>query len=289
MFSENVETMGRSFTGLKVKFEKNRTTSPHLELLKSEPLWKVSDLSVHFGAKVALSSVSLDIAGRAVTTIIGPSGCGKSTFLHCLNQLSVAISSCRVRGKILFRSEDILSPTCDDIQLRRRIGLIFQRPNPFPMSIRRNLELPLREHGLRDRTKIEEAIENALTAVGLWAEVKDRLNGPAQLLSGGQQQRLCIARALVLNPEALLMDEPCSALDPIATSVIEELISSLRERLTIVIVTHNLRQAERIGDDVALFWSTNGTGGLIESGSVDQVFESPKHELAKLYVSGRIG
>jgi phosphate transport system ATP-binding protein len=257
--------------------------------LNREPSWKIKDLNVRFGAKVVLCKVSLDIADRAVTAVIGPSGCGKSTFLLCLNQLSAAISGCRVEGSILFQSQNILSPSCDDVQLRRRIGLIFQRPNPFPMSIRRNLELPLREHGLRDRTKIAEAVENALTAVGLWTEVKDRLNAPAQLLSGGQQQRLCIARALVLGPEALLMDEPCSALDPIAASVIEELICSLRERLTIVIVTHNLRQAERVGDDVALFWSTNGEGGLIESGSVGEVFRSPKHELAKLYLSGRIG
>jgi phosphate transport system ATP-binding protein len=289
MHSQNVETMGGAVAGLTPQFDTARVTSPHLELVKGEPLWRITDLCVRFGNKIALSSLSLDIAGRAVTAIIGPSGCGKSTFLHCLNQLSVAISGCSVQGRILFRSQDILLPTCDDIQLRRRIGLIFQRPNPFPMSIRRNLELPLKEHGMRDRVKIDEAIENALSAVGLWAEVKDRLNSPAQLLSGGQQQRLCIARALVLGPEALLMDEPCSALDPIATSVFEELICSLRERLTIVIVTHNLRQARRIGDDVALFWSTNGKGGLIETGTVDEVFESPKHELAKLYVSGRIG
>ena len=289
MFSQTVEAMGGTNPGLKVRFEKPHFPVPRLELVKREPLWRVSDLNVQFGTKMALSSVSLDIAGRAVTAIIGPSGCGKSTFLHCLNQLSGAISGCRVDGQILFGKEDILSPNCDDIQLRRRIGLIFQRPNPFPMSIRRNLELPLREHGVRDRATIDEAIENGLSAVGLWAEVKDRLDAPAQLLSGGQQQRLCIARALVLGPEALLMDEPCSALDPIATSVIEELILSLRERLTIVIVTHNMRQAERVGDDVALFWSTSGKGGVIESGPAEQVFHAPKHELAKLYVSGRIG
>jgi phosphate transport system ATP-binding protein len=290
MFSQNVETVGRPVPALTVtRFDTHRISSPHLELVKGEPLWRISDLSVRFGKKTALSSVSLDIAGRSVTAIIGPSGCGKSTFLQCLNQLSVVVAGCTVSGKILFRSQDIMSAACDDIQLRRRIGLIFQRPNPFPMSIRRNLELPLREHGMRDATKIEEAVEGALSAVGLWPEVKDRLDSPAQLLSGGQQQRLCIARALVLGPEALLMDEPCSALDPIATGVIEELICSLRERLTIVIVTHNLRQAERIGDDVALFWSTDGIGGIIESGPVDQVFNAPRHELARLYVSGRIG
>jgi phosphate transport system ATP-binding protein len=246
-------------------------------------------LTVRFGAKTALSSLSMDIAGRAVTTIIGPSGCGKSTFLYCLNQLSGAIAGCSVQGEIMFGSQNIMAPTCDDIQLRKRVGLIFQRPNPFPMSIRRNLELPLREHGMRNRAKIEDTIETALSAVGLWAEVKDRLESPAQQLSGGQQQRLCIARALVLAPEALLMDEPCSSLDPIATSVIEELIGSLRKRLTIVIVTHNLGQARRIGDDVALLWCPNGQGCLIETGTVEQVFEAPRHELTKLYVSGRIG
>jgi phosphate transport system ATP-binding protein len=171
MLSQNVETMGGTVAGLTTRFETARVASPHLELLKGEPLWRITDLTVRFGNKVALSSLSLDIAGRAVTAIIGPSGCGKSTFLHCLNQLSVAIAGCTVQGKILFRSQDILLPTCDDIQLRRRIGLIFQRPNPFPMSIRRNLELPLREHGMLDRAKIEEAIENALSAVGLWKVV----------------------------------------------------------------------------------------------------------------------
>jgi len=288
MFGLALETMVRPDAGLTALLAKD-VQAPAAAPSPSEPLWRVNDLSVRFAGKTVMSSVSLAIAARNVTAIIGPSGCGKSTFLQCLNQLSLAINGCSVEGRIRFHDEDILAPTCDTITLRRRVGLIFQRPNPFPMSIRRNLELPLREHGLRDRAAIEAAIEDALTAVGLWAEVKDRLSAPAQLLSGGQQQRLCIARALVLNPEALLMDEPCSALDPIATSVIEDLILSLRERLTVVIVTHNLRQAQRIGDDVALFWSTNGIGGLIESGGVEQVFGAPRHDLAKLYVSGRIG
>lgn len=254
-----------------------------------EPLWRVSDLSVRYGRKPALSSVSLDLHKGGVTAIIGPSGCGKSSFLSCLNRLCMAIDGCSVSGRILLDGRDILAPRVDEIALRKRIGFIFQRPNPFPLSIRRNLELPLREHGTRDRAAVAEAIETTLQAVGLWNEVKDRLDAPAQLLSGGQQQRLCIARALVLQPDALLMDEPCSALDPIATGVIEDLVESLKRRLTIVIVTHNLRQAKRLGDHVALFWTQDGCGCLLEAGEADQIFHDPARELTSLYISGGIG
>lgn len=253
------------------------------------PLWRVRDLSVRYGRKVAVSSVSLDLPKGGVTAIIGPSGCGKSSFLSCLNRLSLAVDGCSVSGRILMGGQDILARRIDEIALRRRIGFIFQRPNPFPLSIRRNLELPLREHGMRSRPALEEAIETALLSVGLWDEVKDRLESPAQLLSGGQQQRLCIARALVLQPEALLMDEPCSALDPIATGVIEDLVESLKRRLTIVIVTHNLRQAKRLGDHVALFWTQDGSGQLLEAGEADQMFHAPVEETTRLYISGGIG
>lgn len=253
------------------------------------PLWRVCDVTVRYGRKVAVSSVSMDLLKGGVTAIIGPSGCGKSSFLSCLNRLALAIDGCSVSGRITLGGQNILAPRIDEIALRKRIGFIFQRPNPFPLSIRRNLELPLREHGMRGRAALDEAVETALQSVGLWNEVKDRLDSPAQLLSGGQQQRLCIARALVLQPEALLMDEPCSALDPIATGVIEDLVESLKRRLTIVIVTHNLRQAKRLGDHVALFWSHDGCGQLLETGEADQIFHAPAQDLTRLYISGGIG
>jgi phosphate transport system ATP-binding protein len=255
---------------------------------QNDALWQIDDLSIRYGRKVALAGVSIEIERGDITAIIGPSGCGKSSFLYCLNRLSSDVQGCCVSGKVLLNSHDIFSPDTDQIALRKRIGFIFQKPNPFPLSIRRNLELPLREHGERDRTRIEGMIEATLRAVGLWREVKDRLNAPALQLSGGQQQRLCIARALVLEPEALIMDEPCSALDPMATSVIEELIRSFKDTLSVVVVTHNLRQAKRIGDRVAFFWCEGNQGKLLEVGACDQIFNAPKHELTRLYVMGGI-
>ena len=248
--------------------------------------WRISDLTVSYGEAIALSSVSIDITQGSVTAIIGPSGCGKSSFLCCLNRLTDFIPGCCVSGRILMGPQDILDNGIDDTQLRRKVGLIFQKPNPFPLSIKRNLELPLREHGMRDQHEIDAVIEQTLRATGLWKEVKDRLKMPAHQLSGGQQQRLCIARALALKPDALLMDEPCSALDPIAAGAIEELILSLREQYTIVIVTHNLRQARRLGTDVAFFWMQDGAGTLIESGPASQIFDAPRQDLTKMYLQG---
>jgi phosphate transport system ATP-binding protein len=194
-----------------------------------------------------------------------------------------------VAGRITIDKLDVLAPQTDVIQLRRRIGMIFQKPNPFPLSIRRNLEFPLREHGMRDRTQLSSAIETSLRDVGLWDEVKDRLDSPALALSGGQQQRLCIARSLALAPEMLLMDEPCSALDPISSGVVEDLIVSLRGRYTILIVTHNLAQARRIANDAALFWVHNGAGRLIETGPAKQIFEDPRDPLTAAYLGGMRG
>ncbi|MDF2763679.1 MAG: phosphate transporter ATP-binding protein PhoT family [Rhodospirillales bacterium] len=251
-------------------------------------LWCISDLTVSYGEVIALSSVSLNIKENSVTAVIGPSGCGKSSLLCCLNRLTDFIPGCCVSGRILMHSKDILGGQIDDTRLRKQVGLIFQKPNPFPLSIRRNFELPLREHGIRDRQEIEHIMQSTLEATGLWKEVKDRLNKPAHQLSGGQQQRLCIARALSLRPDALLMDEPCSALDPISSGQVEELVLSLRERYTIVIVTHNLSQARRLGTDVALFWLRDGKGTLVESGPASQVFEAPRDDLTKLYLRGAI-
>ena len=232
----------------------------------------------------------MSINKGCITALVGPSGCGKTSFLTCLNRLTDLIADCRaLRARITIDTLDVLAPQTDVIQLRRRIGMIFQKPNPFPLSIRRNLEFPLREHGLRDRKQIARTIETTLRDVGLWDEVKNRLDSPALALSGGQQQRLCIARSLALSPEMLLMDEPCSALDPLSSGVVEDLIVSLRGRYTILIVTHNLAQARRIADYAALFWVQNGAGRLIETGTAKQIFEEPRDPLTAAYVSGMRG
>jgi phosphate transport system ATP-binding protein len=244
---------------------------------------------LHYGDKPAFQHVSLSINQGCITALVGPSGCGKTSFLTCLNRLTDLIAGCRVSGRIRIDTLNVLASDTDVIQLRRRIGMIFQKPNPFPLSIRRNLEFPLREHGLRDRALAAHTIETALRDVGLWDEVKERLDEPALALSGGQQQRLCIARALALAPEMLLMDEPCSALDPLSGGVVEDLIISLRGRYTILIVTHNLAQARRIADYAALFWVQDGAGRLIESGPTKQMFEDPRDPLTAAYVSGMRG
>ncbi len=256
---------------------------------KLHPFVAVDRLSLYYGEKSAFQDVTLSISKGCITALVGPSGCGKTSFLTCLNRLTDLIPACLVSGRITIDTLDVLAPQTDVIRLRRRIGMIFQKPNPFPLSIRRNLEFPLREHGLRDRTQLSTAIETALRDVGLWDEVKDRLDSPALALSGGQQQRLCIARALALSPEMLLMDEPCSALDPISSGIVEDLIVRLRGRYTILIVTHNLAQARRIANDAALFWVHNGAGRLIETGPAKQIFEDPRDPLTAAYVSGMRG
>ena len=253
------------------------------------PFMKVDQLSVYYSGKPAFQDVTLSINKGCITALVGPSGCGKTSFLTCLNRLTDLIAGCRVSGRIMIETLDILAPGLDVIQLRRRIGMIFQKPNPFPLSIRRNLEFPLREHGLRDRQLITRTIETVLQDVGLWEEVKDRLDSPALALSGGQQQRLCIARSLALAPEVLLMDEPCSALDPLSSGVVEDLIVNLRGRYTILIVTHNLAQARRIADHTVFFWIQNGAGRLIEAGSAKQIFEKPRDPLTAAYVNGMRG
>jgi phosphate transport system ATP-binding protein len=249
----------------------------------------VTRLSVAYAGRPALREVTMPIHTGRITAIVGPSGCGKSTFLASLNRMTDLVPECAVAGRVRFRDADVRDPATDLIALRTRIGTIFQRPNPFPLSIRRNLTFPLEHHRLGDRRAREAQAEAALRRVGLWDEVRDRLDAPALKLSGGQQQRLCLARALVLEPEVLLMDEPCSALDPIASGVVEDLIVSLRGQYTIVIVTHNLAQARRIADDVAVFWVQDGVGTLIEHGPASTTFASPRHELTAAYLRGMRG
>lgn len=254
-----------------------------------EPIIEVNDLSVAYGRKPALRDVTLSIPRGCVTAVVGPSGCGKSTFLNSLNRMTDLAPGCRVTGSVRLDDQEILNGDVDLIALRRRVGMIFQRPNPFPLSIRNNLTFPLKHHGVRDPGALEAEVERILTEVGLWNEVKDRLGASALELSGGQQQRLCLARALVLEPRVILLDEPCSALDPIAGGVVEDLIASLRGRYTVVIVTHNLAQARRIADDMAVFWVQDGCGTMIEHGETAAVFEAPSSPWTAEYVQGLRG
>ncbi len=253
------------------------------------PIIEVEQLSLHYGLKPAFHDVTLSINKECITALVGPSGCGKTSFLTSLNRLTDIIPGCRLSGRIRLDNLDVLASHTDVIQLRRRVGMVFQKPNPFPLSILKNLEFPLREHGIKEREQVGTCIETVLRDVGLWEEVKDRLHSPALALSGGQQQRLCMARALVLSPDVLLMDEPCSALDPLSSGIVEDLIVSLRSRYTVVIVTHNLAQARRIADYAVLLWIQNGAGRLIEAGTAKQIFEEPRDPLTAAYVSGMRG
>jgi phosphate transport system ATP-binding protein len=254
-----------------------------------KPQISVENLTLAYDGRPALEDMSLDIYRGCVTALIGPSGCGKTSFLSSLNRLSDLIPGCEVEGRILFDGQNIHDPLTDVRALRRRVGMIFQRPNPFPLSVRRNLEVPLKEHGVRRRADLDEAVWRSLVDVGLWEEVRDRLDAPALALSGGQQQRLCIARAIALQPDVLLMDEPCSALDPLSSKIVEDLIASLQGSYTIVIVTHNLAQARRIANYAGFFWVKDRAGVLIEFGHCQRIFESPRHELTAAYVGGRRG
>ena len=245
----------------------------------------VSDLDIYYGSFKAVEGVTIPIAARAVTAFIGPSGCGKSTLLRCLNRMNDLIESDRLTGSVRVKGQDVYAPGTDVIGVRRRVGMVFQKSNPFPKSIFDNVVYGLRISGVHDRPTLEAAAEKSLTLAALWDEVKDRLNQSALSLSGGQQQRLCIARAIAVEPEILLMDEPCSALDPIATLKIEELIYSLKERYTIVIVTHNLQQAARVSDKTAFFW----LGRLVEYGPTVDLFTNPKEKLTEDYITGRFG
>lgn len=248
------------------------------------PILQTRELAIRYGALAALEDVSLEIRRSAITAVIGPSGCGKTSFLQALNRLTDLAPQCRVSGQVLFAGQDIYSRQVDPLDLRRRIGMIFQKPNPFPLSIRRNVELALCEHGV-PRSERSRRVEAALQSAGLWSEVKDRLGASALSLSGGQQQRLCLARALALAPEVLLLDEPCSALDPASTALVEEQLLALRERTTMIIVTHNLAQARRLADEAAFFSSDGGPGRLIEAGPAAEFFTSPRHSRTSDYLN----
>ncbi len=244
------------------------------------------NVQVYYGDNHAIKDVDVDILDKTVTAFIGPSGCGKSTFLRCLNRMNDTIASCRVEGLIKIEGEDINDPRVDPVQLRAKVGMVFQKPNPFPKSIYDNVAYGPKIHGLtKNKAELDEVVESCLRRAALWGEVKDRLSAPGTSLSGGQQQRLCIARAIATSPEVLLMDEPCSALDPIATAQVEELIDDLRSQFSVVIVTHSMQQAARVSQRTAFFH----LGYVVEYGETSQIFTNPKDPRTESYITGRIG
>jgi phosphate transport system ATP-binding protein len=258
---------------------------------KRDVVFGIQGLSVHYGSNLALAGVSVDIYRNLITAMIGPSGCGKSTFIRCLNRMNDLVPGTRVDGRVLYHGEDLYGPDADPVEVRRRIGMVFQRPNPFPKSIYDNVAFAPKSLGMKG--SLDERVERALRGAALWDEVKDRLKESALGLSGGQQQRLCIARAIAVEPDVVLMDEPCSALDPIATGRIEELIRDLKQQYTIVIVTHNMQQAARISDRTA-FFTTNvaegkRTGELVEYDYTDKLFTTPADQRTEDYLTGRYG
>ena len=250
-----------------------------------EPLIGIEQLSLHYGTSKALKNISLTLGEKVVTAFIGPSGCGKSTLLRCLNRMNDLIDNVRIAGSIKIAGHDIYGSDVDVIELRKRVGMVFQKSNPFPKSIFENVAYGLRLHGVREKSTLESSVEESLRGAALWDEVKDRLHASALGLSGGQQQRLCIARAIAIKPEIILMDEPASALDPIATARVEELILELKQNFTIVIVTHNMQQAARISDHTAFFY----LGELVEFDATTKIFTNPARKQTEDYVTGRFG
>ena len=256
------------------------------DITVSNPRMCCRNVNVHYGDKQAIMNVSLDIGRNEVIAMIGPSGCGKSTFIRCLNRMNDTIEGCRVTGEITLDGVDIYDKNIDVVPLRAQVGMVFQKPNPFPKSVYDNVAYGPKIHGLaQNKTELDEIVETSLRKAGLWEEVKDRLDKPGTGLSGGQQQRLCIARTIAVGPEVILMDEPCSALDPIATSVIEDLINELREQYSIAIVTHSMQQAARVSQRTAYFH----LGDLIEVGPTKMIFTRPSHQLTQDYITGRFG
>lgn len=242
-------------------------------------------LNLWYGDTHALVDISMEIPDRKVTALIGPSGCGKSTLIRCFNRMNDILPGCRIEGKVVYHGENIYDNGSDPVSLRRRIGMVFQKPNPFPKSIYENVAYGPRIHGIRDRGELDSVVEESLRRAALWDEVRDRLSRSAMSLSGGQQQRLCIARTLAVEPEVILMDEPCSALDPIATAKVEGLIDELKKQYCVIIVTHNMQQAARVSDYTGFMY----LGRLVEFGETAQIFESPRDELTENYITGRFG
>lgn len=245
----------------------------------------VESLNLHYGENHALKNVNMEIADHAITAFIGPSGCGKSTFLRCLNRMNDLVDGCRVEGKVILDGEDIYDKRVDTTLLRKKVGMVFQQPNPFPMSIYDNIAYGPRLHGIKNKKELDEIVERSLQGAAIFEEVKDRLHKSALGLSGGQQQRLCIARALAVSPEVLLMDEPTSALDPISTLKIEELMETLMKKYTVVIVTHNMQQAARVSDDTAFFL----VGEVVEKNATSEIFARPQDKRTEDYITGRFG
>jgi len=246
---------------------------------------QTSNLNLWYGENNALTDVSLNVTDRKVTALIGPSGCGKSTMIRCFNRMNDLVQGCRITGRVDFHDQDIYARDTNPVDIRRKIGMVFQKPNPFPKSVYENVAYGPRIHGIRDKGRLDEIVEKSLKNAALWDEVKDRLSDSAMGLSGGQQQRLCIARTLAVEPEVILMDEPCSALDPIATSKIEALIDDLKKRYCVIIVTHNMQQAARVSDYTGFMY----LGRMIEFGETQQIFEHPEEELTENYITGRFG
>ncbi len=271
----------------------NSTQSSSRSLNQSvDEILRTENLSVYYGELLALQDVSMTIPKNQVTALIGPSGCGKSTLIRCFNRLNDLIDNCRVKGKVIYHDKNLYGENIDPVEVRRQIGMVFQKPNPFPKSIYENITYGARINGYKD--DMDELVERSLKQVGLWEEVKDKLNTNGQSLSGGQKQRLCVARAVALKPEIILMDEPASSLDPISTSTIEELIHQLKEKYSIIIVTHNMQQATRVADYTAFFNAQesekgNRYGYLVEYNETDAIFDHPQEEITKKYVSGRFG
>lgn len=284
MSETDTEQKDKSAEGQILVSRENRETVG--EITVDNPRMTCRDVNVYYGEKHAIKNVSLDIGRNEVIAMIGPSGCGKSTFIRCLNRMNDTIEGCRITGEITLDDMNIYDKNIDVVPLRAQVGMVFQKPNPFPKSIYENIAYGPRIHGLStNKAELDEIVETSLIKAGLWDEVKDWLDQPGTGLSGGQQQRLCIARTIAVNPEVILMDEPCSALDPIATAVIEDLIDELREQYTIVIVTHSMQQASRVSQRTAYFH----LGDLIEVGPTAQIFTNPSHQLTEDYITGRFG
>jgi len=284
MPEETIQAKIKEEAGRVLVSRENRETVG--EITVDNPRMTCRDVNVWYGEKHAIKNASLDIGRNEVLAMIGPSGCGKSTFIRCLNRMNDTIEGCRITGEISLDGVDIYDKNIDVVPLRAQVGMVFQKPNPFPKSIYENIAYGPRIHGLSsNNAELDEIVETSLIKAGLWDEVKDWLDQPGTGLSGGQQQRLCIARTIAVNPEVILMDEPCSALDPIATAVIEDLIDELRKQFTIVIVTHSMQQASRVSERTAYFH----LGDLIEVGPTAQIFTNPRHQLTEDYITGRFG